>query len=137
MTWAAELKFNVQRPVRILKRGARLKCPRCGLGELFQGFFSMRKDCPHCGLSCEPEMGYYVGAIYINYAFTVGIALAGYFLLDAYTDFSLKGQLILWIIFCVLFPLVFFRYSKSLWLSFDFIFNPPEETEPLWDADLW
>ena len=72
-------------------------------------------------------MGYYVGAIYINYGFTVGIALTGFFLLDAYTDITLKGQLILWVLFCILFPLSFFRYSKSLWLSFDFIFNPPED----------
>ncbi len=76
-------------------------------------------------------MGYYVGAIYINYAFTVGIALAGYFLLDLYTGISLKGQLLLWGIFCVLFPLAFFRFSKSLWLSFDYVFNPPEETDSL------
>lgn len=74
-------------------------------------------------------MGYYVGAIYINYAFTVGVALTGYFFLDRYTGLSLGGQILLWGIFCTLFPLAFFRYSKSLWLSFDYIFNPPEEAD--------
>ena len=39
--------------------------------------FSMRPQCPVCDLLCEPEMGYYVDAIYINYAFTVGIAVEG------------------------------------------------------------
>ena len=72
-------------------------------------------------------MGYYVGAIYINYGFTVGIALTGYFLLNAYTNITLNGQLVLWIPFCVLFPLLFFWHSKSLWLSFDTLFNPPKE----------
>lgn len=76
-------------------------------------------------------MGYYVGAIYINYAFTAGIALAGGFLLGHYTGFSLKGQLILWGAFCIVFPLLFFRFSKSLWLSLDFIFNPPESADSL------
>ena len=119
--------MDVSRGLKILRRGARLKCPRCGTGSLFRGFFAMRPVCPDCGLPTEPEMGYYVGAIYINYGFTVGIALTGYFLLGAYTDITLKGQLILWVLFCILFPLSFFRYSKSLWLSFDFIFNPPED----------
>ena len=111
----------------ILRRGARLKCPRGGTGALFRGFFAMRPECPDCGLLTEPEMGYYVGAIYINYGFTVGIAVTGYFLLDAYTNIALKGQLVLWIPFCVLFPLLFFRHSKSLWLSLDILFNPPKE----------
>ncbi|MFQ5692927.1 MAG: DUF983 domain-containing protein, partial [Nitrospinota bacterium] len=101
---------------------------RCGKAGLFRGPFAMRPECPVCGLSFEPEMGYYVGAIYINYAFTVGVALAGYFLLDRFTGLPLKGQLLLWGTFCVLFPLVFFRFSKGLWLSLDFIFNPPTES---------
>ncbi len=71
-------------------------------------------------------MGYYVGAIYINYGLTTLIALAGYFILDVYTSISLNWQILLWAGFCALFPLIFFRYSKSLWLSFDFIFNPSD-----------
>ena len=30
--------------------GARGRCPRCGKGELFRGFLSVRDHCPVCGL---------------------------------------------------------------------------------------
>src|SRR5689334_10862472 len=31
-------------------RGLRGRCPRCGMGRLFQGFLSLRKRCDSCGL---------------------------------------------------------------------------------------
>ncbi|HEV7803888.1 MAG TPA: DUF983 domain-containing protein [Burkholderiales bacterium] len=30
--------------------GLTCKCPRCGLGKLFDGFLSLRPACEHCGL---------------------------------------------------------------------------------------
>jgi len=84
----------------------------------------MYQDCLSCDLRFEREQGYFVGAIYINYAVTVVIAIAGYFAFDHVIGLSLAPQLILWGSFAVWFPLVFFRYSRSLWLSLDYIFNP-------------
>jgi hypothetical protein len=46
--------------------------------------------------------------------------------LDYCTSISLSQQLLLWGSFAVLFPLFFFRYSRSLWLSVDYLFNPAE-----------
>jgi uncharacterized protein (DUF983 family) len=31
-------------------RGLRGRCPRCGVGHLFQGFLTLRPRCEHCGL---------------------------------------------------------------------------------------
>jgi len=84
----------------------------------------MYEDCLSCDLRFEREEGYFVGAIYINYAVTAIIAIAGYFALDHFIGLSLTYQLILWGSFAIWFPLVFFRYSRSLWLSLDYIFNP-------------
>ncbi|MFQ5960834.1 MAG: DUF983 domain-containing protein [Candidatus Methylomirabilales bacterium] len=109
---------------QILDRGLRLKCPRCGAAPLFQGLFSMYPDCLSCYLRFEREPGYFVGAIYINYGVTAVTAIVGYFALDYFIGMPLLPQLILWSAFAVFFPLVFFRYSRSLWLSFDYIFNP-------------
>ncbi|MGH7431105.1 MAG: DUF983 domain-containing protein [Candidatus Methylomirabilales bacterium] len=108
----------------VLARGLSLRCPRCGAAPLFRGLFSMYEDCLSCDLRFEREQGYFVGAIYINYAVTVVIAIAGYFALDHFIGLSPAYQLILWGSFAVWFPLVFFRYSRSLWLSLDYIFNP-------------
>ena len=41
-----------------------------------------------------------------------------------YVGRSLGRQLLLWGAFCVLFPLWFFRYSKSLWLALDYFIDP-------------
>ena len=85
----------------------------------------MNDNCALCGLKFEREQGYFVGAIYINYAATVGIALPGFFLLDTFAGITLNQQLVLWLSFAVIFPLLFFHHARSLWLVLDHYFNPP------------
>ncbi|MFQ5847709.1 MAG: DUF983 domain-containing protein [Candidatus Methylomirabilales bacterium] len=113
-----------QRIREVLGRGIRLRCPRCGAAPLFRGPFSMYADCLSCDLRFEREHGYFVGAIYVNYAVTAVTAMVGYFTLDHFIGMSLGRQLLLWGSFAVLFPLFFFRYSRSLWLSLDHMCNP-------------
>jgi uncharacterized protein (DUF983 family) len=108
----------------MLLNGLRLKCPRCGVGSLYERAFRMRLDCAHCGLKFEREQGYFIGAIYINYAATVLIAVPGFFILDFFTNITINQQLALWIPFTVIFPLLFFHHSRSLWLVLDHWFNP-------------
>jgi uncharacterized protein (DUF983 family) len=84
----------------------------------------MRASCALCGLRFERAQGYWVGAIYINYAVTATLALTGYFVLWARTGLSTATQLAIWIPFLLVFPLWFFRYSRSLWLALEFYFNP-------------
>jgi len=108
----------------MLGHGLRLRCPRCGAGGLYSKPFSMNDNCAHCGLKFEREQGYFIGAIYINYAATVAIAVPGFFLLDAFTNITINQQLALWIPFAVIFPLLFFHHSRSLWLVLDHFFNP-------------
>ena len=111
---------------RALRRGIALRCPRCGETPLFRGWFTMAPACALCGLRFERAQGYFVGAIYVNYAVTTVIALAGYFILWGYTGISTGAQLALWLPFVALFPLWFFRYSRSLWLALEFALNPEE-----------
>ena len=117
---------DLGRAVQALVRGIRLRCPRCGYGPIFRGWFSMGASCPGCAFAFEREQGYFVGAIYVNYAATVLIAIFGYFAL--YAVLSLAQQLLVWGAFCVIFPLWFFRYSKSLWLAMDWFFDPGERS---------
>jgi ABC-2 type transport system ATP-binding protein len=94
---------------------------------MFQGLFRMRPECPTCGLKFEREPGYFLGAIYINYAATVICMLAGFFALDYFVNLSLTYQIIVWSGFGVVFPMLFYRYSKSIWLCLDYLFSPVEE----------
>jgi uncharacterized protein (DUF983 family) len=108
----------------MINSGLRLKCPRCGVGSLYERPFRMYADCPHCGLKFEREQGYFVGAIYINYAATVLVAVPGFFVLDAFTNIAINQQLAIWIPFSIVFPLLFFHHSRSLWLALDHLLNP-------------
>lgn len=109
---------------KMLGLGMRLRCPRCGVGRLYEKPFNMFVHCPHCDLKFEREQGYFIGAIYINYAATVAIAVPGYFLLDVFTSATINQQLALWVPFAVIFPLLFFHHARSLWLVLDYFFNP-------------
>ncbi len=118
------MAFRFRGAGQALARGLRLRCPRCGRGPLFRGPFKMLHNCPECHLRYEREQGYFLGAIYLNYAATVMVAVAGYFILDRYAGLSLELQLALWGTFSIVFPLWCFRYGKSLWLALDHYFDP-------------
>jgi uncharacterized protein (DUF983 family) len=109
---------------KMLGAGIRLRCPRCGVGRLYVKSFKMFDHCPNCDLKFEREQGYFIGAMYINYAATVAIAVPGYLLLDIFTSLTINQQLALWVPFAVIFPLLFFHHARSLWLVLDHFFNP-------------
>jgi uncharacterized protein (DUF983 family) len=112
------------RLVPALRRATRLRCPRCGETPLFRGWTSMVEACALCGLRFERAQGYFVGAIYINYAVTTILALAGFFLLWGVAGLSTRAQLLVLVPFVALFPLWFFRYSRSFWLAVEWLLNP-------------
>ena len=109
---------------QILGRSLRLRCPACGRGKLFAGWFRMHPSCGACGLAFEREPGFFLGSIYVNYGLTAVLVTAGYFALffsDTLTD---PQRLWTLVSFSVVFPLWFFRYARSLWLGFDQLFDP-------------
>lgn len=123
------------RALRLLQRGFCLRCPLCGQGPLFAGWFAMHERCQHCRWRFEREPGYFLGAMYINYGVTVVIALLGYFALEYWAPVSLTMQLVLWVVFGTLFPVVFFRHARGLWLGFDLLCDATPETPNEHDHD--
>ena len=117
----------LRRAGRLFLRAVRLRCPRCGETPLFSGWFSMRETCRLCGLRFERAQGYFVGAIYVNYAVTVAVAAGTVLLLDSLVGLSLTQQLALGIALAALVPLVLFRYSRSLWISVDYLVTLADE----------
>ena len=122
--------LDLSRITRILGRGLRLRCPRCGVGPLFRGPFRMHADCLVCQLPFEREQGYFVGAIYVNYAATAVVLVVAFVVLQRFSGIPILPQLLLGGLVAVLVPLGFFRHSRSLWMSLDFIVNPAEEPPP-------
>jgi uncharacterized protein (DUF983 family) len=111
-----------------------LRCPRCHQGPLFSypayrltKFSVMPEGCPVCGQSYEPEPGFYWGAMFVSYAFSVAI-----FAVSGVGLYYLAGDPPVWVyittvavITVLTMPLVF-RYSRALMLYlFGFIrYNP-------------
>lgn len=98
--------------------GFRLKCPVCEQGKLFSTMFKMNKTCPHCSVRFERFQGEELGGMTISVVATTTIFLVGYFLAELYTDWSTWVHLAIWVPFAVIFPIVFYRYSRALWVTF-------------------
>lgn len=117
---------TIRRPglIRLILRGLRLRCPACGRTKIFRGWFAMNDACSHCGRQFQRGPGYFLGSIYVNYAFTGAIVIVMFlslFLTDALTGTLL---LVLLCLFALLFPIWFFRYARALWIAFDELVDP-------------
>lgn len=104
-------------------RGIRLNCPMCGKGRLFKGFIRMEKICSVCGFHFERGPGYFLGSTYINYGVTTLLTTWIYMVLRFGFEISKSLLIPALAAFCVIFPVLFFRYARSLWLSFDCYFD--------------
>ena len=113
----------------IIWRCLRLRCPACGRGRLFRGWFRMHAKCDGCGMKFEREPGYFLGSIYFNYGVTallvIGLYL-GLWLGDVATPEQLLVSLT---VFSVIFPLIFFRWSRALWMALDHFYDPPQKNK--------
>ena len=100
-----------------------LRCPRCHEGKIFSTsafsfhFADMPAACPVCGQATEPEPGFYFGAMFVSYAFSVGI-----FAVTALVLYFLFGDPAIWVyvvtvagVATLLTPLSV-RYSRMLML---------------------
>ncbi|WP_224995006.1 DUF983 domain-containing protein [Cesiribacter sp. SM1] len=99
------------------------KCPRCHRGDIFihnayhPGFSKTNKLCPHCGLMFEREPGFFFGAMYISYMFTVAIMLGTAFVLYfGFNDPPLLVYLLSVPLITVLLVPLSFRFSRVLYL---------------------
>jgi uncharacterized protein (DUF983 family) len=108
----------------LLWRGATKHCPRCGAGHLFRHYFTMKPDCPGCGLHFEREEGYWVGALAVNIAFVFAIFTIAFVLILAFTipDVPVVPILAVLVPVMVIGPVLFYPWSKTLWMFIDYGF---------------
>jgi uncharacterized protein (DUF983 family) len=102
-----------------LKDALRLRCPKCGQGELFaeKGFFSMSTNCSNCKLKYEKENGFFYGAMYISYGINVAtfvLALIIFFIVEDKVDWRIYMSS--YVLLTVLATKFLFRFSRSIWL---------------------
>jgi uncharacterized protein (DUF983 family) len=119
----------------MLWRGLRKRCPICGSGKLFTGWFRMKERCPGCGYRFEREEGFFLGAYVVNLAIAEGLVVLlavvpTIVLLAGNPDTDVVPILVAGLVAAVLAPLAFYPFSKTIWTAFDLIMRPPSVREP-------
>jgi len=109
--------------IRVLFRGVRKRCPRCGHRRIFDGFFTLKARCPACDLRFEREEGGFLGAMAINYAVAIGFWLVVLGVGVALTVPVVPVAPILAMSIGVLavVPVWFYPRSKTLWAAIEFL----------------
>ena len=86
-------------PLSSLKTGIRCRCPRCGEGPMLEGYLTIRKSCPNCGLSyafADPADG--PAFFVMSVVGVVGMAL--------FMTFEFTVHPPIWVHFVFTFPLI-------------------------------
>ncbi len=99
-------------------------CPKCRKGKLFssslfnlKSFHKMNDKCDNCGQDFNLEPGFYMGAMYISYAFQVAIVvgtLVGAAVFNP--ELSFQSHLIIVGTLVLSFFTSIFRLSRSVWI---------------------
>jgi uncharacterized protein (DUF983 family) len=122
---------------RLLWRGVTKRCPLCGGGRLFKGWFTMKDRCPRCAFPLERIEGHWMGALGMNTIvsfgalfLTIAVGLA-----ISYPDVPTVGLMIAAVTVAIVVPVVFFPFSKTLWSAIDLAMRPLEpddDVDPDW-----
>ncbi len=83
----------------------------------------MLPQCSHCGLKYEREPGYFLGSIYINYGLTAVLSAIIYIVGRFRLHISNTLLLSVLVGFCIVFPILIFRYARAWWLAMDLSFD--------------
>jgi len=94
-----------------------------------------RPACPRCRLRLDRgEPDYFLGAIVFNMAFAEGLFAAALLAVLVWTWPNPPWDALYYggIVGLIAAPILFYPYSKLLWLAFDLLFRPlrPEDFEP-------
>ncbi len=108
----------------LLRRGLRQRCPVCGRGKIFAGIFKTYERCPVCGFAFEREPGYYTGAMAVNLVVSELLIVIIAVPLAASQVVPVVYLIILGCTIPILLPIIFYRPTKSLWMSFDHFIHP-------------
>lgn len=110
-------------------RGAMLRCPRCGSGGILKSWFKLKHECPTCGLVLDRgETDYWYGGYAVNFVIA---EMLGVGIVVAYIYFSwpkTNWTLVQWgaPVVMIVVPILFFPFSRTLWLAWDLCFRPQE-----------
>lgn len=112
-------------------RGARKHCVVCNQGHLFNGWFTMKKECPGCGLRFEREQGFFVGQVGLNTIISGGALLSVIATVTVLTqpDVPMVGLMIAGVVTVIVTAFLSYPFSRTIWLAFDLLLGPLADNE--------
>jgi uncharacterized protein (DUF983 family) len=122
------MDLSLTRVLTLFWRAARRRCPNCAGRPIFDSWLRIRVRCPVCGLRLERgEEGYQVGAYMFNIV-AAELVFAAVFLgilMFTWPDPPWTTLLYGGVAIMLVAPVVFYPFSKTLFLAFDLVFRPP------------
>lgn len=121
----------------LLFRGITRRCPLCGGGDLFTGWFTMRDRCPRCAFPLDRVEGHWLGALGMNTVVSFGVLFVAVVLGFVLTvpDVPVRALMVMVTVVAIVVPLAFFPYSRTLWSAIDLAMRPVEpddDVDPTW-----
>ena len=108
------------------------RCPYCGGGNIFAGYFSLKSICPTCEVQFEREEGYFLGGYALNLVVSevLALGLAVWLIFGTgVREWPLLPQEALAVALAVAFPVALFPFSRTVWMAIDLFLNPPHENQ--------
>ena len=104
---------------------SRFKCPRCHEGDYYpvknpynlSRLAELHDECSHCGLKYEVEPGFYLGAMYISYAFGSGSSMITYWILMYFVETSYLNIMFAVLGHLILLAPIYYKVSRIAWIN--------------------
>ncbi len=122
----------------MFKKGTKLfsvlfnKCPKCHEGDFLKEknilklhkVYDMHQYCATCGLKYMMEPSFFYGAMYVNYALTVGISIITFVIATFFFSSGLLESFIPIVVVLLLTAPFSIRFSRIIWINFFVRYNP-------------
>lgn len=115
-----------------IKSVVNLKCPKCHKGDLFinknvykyKHFFDMPDNCAKCNQDFQIETGFYLGAMFVSYALTIGLNVGIFIVFAIFNAYELYSFLIVAGISLIITLPYVAKVSRSVWIAFNVNYDP-------------
>jgi uncharacterized protein (DUF983 family) len=110
-------------------RAMKLRCPRCGSSGVLRHWLKMETRCPSCGLALQrgEDHDFWLGAFAINLVIAEGLAALIGIVVLRWTWPNYAMAMAVATVLAIVMPLIFFPWSRMIWLAWDLSFRPSEE----------
>jgi uncharacterized protein (DUF983 family) len=112
---------------RLIARAIALRCPKCGVGQIFDSRFRMRATCPVCGVVFWKSAGEWLGPGIVDYSVATGSGLVAW-AVSVLLGASAIAQLVFASLAALIIAAALSRWSRSFWTLLLYISGDLSET---------